>query len=467
MSGLELIMQLSIRFDHGGFQTDDMDGLRDCSSWGDLAVGRRERMLPSYDSPLIKANMTHAEPNSVMALELSSAQMSQMMGVPAPLLTYYDQMSSVSGGIETAEVIVAPAGVGRLMVRCHFEELGVPEALRVARALRLSSYYEEVDAYAYQSRVEVGTESLNAWLGRVLNSLPCIEPRVIEQGLFELDTCVVSRSELGVDSKVLTLALSNGWGPEFPISEDVVRRWDRAWVALRANRAGHVSLGGAAFVSSRHPVGNAKYDLNVWPGRFLRHYVWLANILRVELDVVLRLQLQLSHIDLSVGKLRGSKVDWSETLNAAEDLAFAMQSALNGYSIDYVGGNSDYADFYDALRTAYRLSEAREELRSRIRSTSDLIRLSSSAHAQAEQRIELERRARFDVILAFVSAFFLPMSVITGILGMNTSNGFPNISFSEALLYGLIGSLAALIATSSIFLFLRRRRRPDFPDGDI
>jgi hypothetical protein len=220
--------------------------------------------------------------------------------------------------------------------------------------------------------------------------------------------------------------------------------------APRENR--HIGMSREGFVSVSHVPTRASrvFEVEEWPRIFQRFY--------------LRLHLHAAAEQLALAQLGHRAAQSALYLESDERLASLrarmgpMLKDMVGYTLTLTGedsgGPSDAAEFFAAVRRLYRIAEQREELRREIEELGALVQAAYLDEQRAQHAAEQEREQRFQRNVGRLAAWVAPLTVATGLLGMNLpANPFP---------WGVVAlvAAAALVAIWAANRWLRRSLAP-------
>ena len=98
-----------------------------------------------------------------------------------------------------------------------------------------------------------------------------------------------------------------------------------------------------------------------------------------------------------------------------------MSNFQMGMSIDNCGGGTDHVIFYQNTRKAFDVDHHKNEIREEINEVFHLIKNFERERDELIQQEIQHHHRRLDNILAILSAVTIPIALVSGLMGMNTS----------------------------------------------
>eukprot|EP01125_Pyxidicula_operculata_P017420 TRINITY_DN6104_c0_g1_i1.p1 TRINITY_DN6104_c0_g1~~TRINITY_DN6104_c0_g1_i1.p1 ORF type:complete len:582 (+),score=120.97 TRINITY_DN6104_c0_g1_i1:389-2134(+) len=241
-------------------------------------------------------------------------------------------------------------------------------------------------------------------------------------------------------------------------------------IRLRQNR--YLGMSREGTISLSWPSSTLKstgitgdFEVQKWYKVFLGIYLLLAVHVQGEKAILLELS-NMSSNSAELLKIIAKKGENSlgDIVKIRNDL-FSMAVMMTRYTIQMgshdCGGLSDYVEFFSSLRSIFRIRQRRHELRADIQ---DVLALVESSYleeqrkyteverilAQDDKRVKYEiekkkfqHQSRFERWVGVVSIMFLPIVVISGIMGMNLDDIPHDLPFYPTL--GVIFGVSILL----------------------
>lgn len=186
--------------------------------------------------------------------------------------------------------------------------------------------------------------------------------------------------------------------------------------APRANRHIGVSREGAVSISYVPDGVSETFELVDWPQQKFQRFYLLLRLHAVAEQLALA---QLSHR----AAMKALEFDSPGTLVALRPGMDALLRDMVRYTLTLTGedcgGLTDSTDFFSVVRRVHRIEEQREELRREIQELASLVQVAHLDAQQKRQKAEAAREFAFQRRIGWLAAVFGPLTVVTGILGIN------------------------------------------------
>lgn len=164
-------------------------------------------------------------------------------------------------------------------------------------------------------------------------------------------------------------------------------------------------------------------------------YLYLYILALHQKYALLYLSIQVSHLP---NKLKELECNFMEQSNLLEIWRRKLVHFVLRSSYKHVSRLTHHADLYEMIRRRLRIEDLFAELQEELNGLASLTELAEQKQRRHEEDVKRDKAEFFNKGLAYISVFFLPVTVISGLFGMNISlvDKYKN---SESVFFGMMG----------------------------